>query len=92
MKDLTQLRQEIDNIDAQLVALFEQRMALTHGVGEYKLARGIPVLDSDREEQVLESKAALLHDKALAPDVTELFQTIMAISRRQQAALMEEHS
>ena len=89
MKDLNTLRQEIDDIDRQLVALFEQRMAVTHQVGLYKLANGIPVLDRSREEQVLAGKAALLQDKALTGDVTELFEAIMAISRRQQQSLLD---
>jgi len=89
MKDLNQLRQEIDVIDRQIVALFEQRMAVTKQVGEYKLAKGVPVLDRSREEQVLAGKAALLQDKALTQDVTDLFEAIMAISRRQQQGLLD---
>lgn len=92
MKDLNELRQEIDVIDRQLAALFEQRMAVTRNVGLYKLANGIPVLDRSREEQVLASKTALLEDKALSRDVTELFEAIMAISRRQQQALLDAHN
>lgn len=92
MKDLSQLRQEIDIIDRQLVALFEQRMAVTQQVGEYKLAQGLPVLDRSREEQVLAEKAALLQDKNLTADVTDLFEAIMSISRRQQQKLLDEHS
>lgn len=92
MKDLSQLRQEIDIIDRQLVALFEQRMAVTQQVGKYKLAQGLPVLDRNREEQVLAEKAALLQDKNLTADVTDLFEAIMAISRRQQQKLLDEHS
>lgn len=92
MKDLSQLRQEIDIIDRQLVALFEQRLAVTQQVGKYKLAQGLPVLDRNREEQVLAEKAALLQDKNLTADVTDLFEAIMAISRRQQQKLLDEHS
>ena len=54
MSELDALRRRIDEIDAQLVALFEQRMAVTQKVGEYKQANGIPVLDVGRERQVLE--------------------------------------
>ena len=90
MKDLNSLRKEIDVIDRQLVALFEQRMAVTEQVGRYKLANGIPVLDRSREEQVLAGKVALLEDKSLSEDVTDLFEAIMAISRRQQQKLLDE--
>ena len=92
MKDLKVLREEIDVIDRQLVALFEQRMAVTEQVGRWKLANGIPVLDRSREEQVLASKVDLLQDKALTADVTDLFEAIMAISRRQQQKLLDENS
>lgn len=92
MKDLSQLRQEIDVIDRQLVALFEQRMAVTEQVGKYKLQNGLPVLDRSREEQVLAGKVSLLEDKRLSADVTDLFETIMAISRRQQQKLLDEHT
>ena len=90
MKDLNSLRKEIDGIDRQLVALFEQRMAVTQQVGRYKLANNIPVLDRIREEQVLAGKVALLEDKSLSEDVTDLFEAIMAISRRQQQKLLDE--
>ena len=90
MKDLNSLRKEIDGIDRQLVALFEQRMAVTQQVGRYKLANNIPVLDRSREEQVLVGKVALLEDKSLSEDVTDLFEAIMAISRRQQQKLLDE--
>lgn len=92
MKDLNSLRKEIDGIDRQIVALFEQRMAVTEQVGRYKLANGIPVLDRSREEQVLAGKVALLEDKSLSEDVTDLFEAIMAISRRQQQKLLDEHN
>ena len=36
MKDLLEIRDEIDVIDKQMVALFEARMALTQGVAEFK--------------------------------------------------------
>ena len=90
MKDLNSLRKEIDGIDRQIVALFEQRMAVTEQVGRYKLANGIPVLDRSREEQVLAGKVALLEDKSLSKDVTDLIEAIMAISRRQQQKLLDE--
>ena len=91
VKDLNELRQEIDVIDRQLVTLFEQRMAVTEQVGRYKLANGMPVLDRSREEQVLASKVELLQDKGLSADVTDLFEAIMAISRRQQQKLLDEN-
>lgn len=90
MSELDYLRGEIDSIDRQLVALFSQRMAVTQQVGEYKKSVGMPVLDNSRQRQVLESKAALVEEASLKTDVTELFETIMGISRRQQRRLVRE--
>ena len=53
MTELEQYRQEIDRIDGELVKLFLERMAVTGKVGEYKQREGIPVLDANREKQVI---------------------------------------
>ena len=87
MDDLQSLRRGIDAIDRQLVELFKQRMDVTHRVGEYKRANSIPVLDQERERQVLQNKGELAGE-ALRPAVITLFQTVMALSRRQQRDLM----
>ena len=49
MDELKTLRNEIDQIDRQMVELFRQRMDVTRRVGEYKAAAGIPVLDQVAE-------------------------------------------
>lgn len=87
MDDLQSLRRDIDAIDRQMVELFRQRMDVTRRVGEYKRANGIPVLDQERERQVLQNKGELAGE-ALRPAVITLFQTVMALSRRQQRDLM----
>ena len=56
MSDLEQYRQEIDELDEQLVRLFLRRMEVTGKVGEYKLAHGMQVLDRERERRVLERR------------------------------------
>ena len=88
MEDLQSLRAQIDVIDRQLADLFRQRMDVTRKVGEYKAANGLPILDRAREKQVLAAKAALVGDD-LRADITTLFETIMALSRRQQQALAD---
>ena len=90
MSELEDYRCQIDEVDAQLVELFRRRMDITGKVGEYKLARQIPVLDAQREREVLAKKAAMTDDPLLKADVATLFQTIMAISRRQQRRLVHE--
>ena len=90
MSQLDELRGQIDDIDAQLTALFLRRMEVTEQVGRWKQANGIPVLDTAREREVLAKKAALTDDPARKDDVTALYEAIMGISRRQQRKLLTE--
>ena len=91
MEDLQSLRGQIDEIDRQLVELFRQRMDVTRRVGLYKQAHHLPVLDQERERQVLRNKGELAGPE-LRPAVTTLFQTIMALSRRQQRDMLGERA
>ncbi len=54
MKDLSKARDEIDNIDTQIIKLFEQRMDIVKDVANYKFENNLPVLDSSRENIMLE--------------------------------------
>ncbi len=90
MSRLDELRAKIDHIDAQMITLFEKRMNLTQQVGEYKKENHLPVLDRAREEEVLAKKEAMLKNKYLKTEVKDFFSSIMAISRRQQRALLDD--
>ena len=90
MTELEQYRREIDRIDGELVQLFLQRMAVTGQVGAYKQRQGIPVLDAEREKQVIAAKTALTADPVRKADIAHLYESIMAISRRQQRHLVRE--
>ena len=91
MDELKELRREIDAVDRQMVELFRRRMEITRRVGEYKAAHGLPVLDQAREREVLANKGELAGEE-LRPAVTTLFQTVMALSRRQQRDMLKERA
>ena len=55
--DLLDLRKEIDNIDEQLIPLLLKRMRISEQVAKYKVERGIPVLNAEREQQILDNVA-----------------------------------
>lgn len=90
MKELHELRQELDQLDGEIVALFEKRMDIARQVAQYKLEHDLPVLDRSREDQVLASREAMLSDAALAPSLRTLFETILALSRQKQEACIRE--
>ena len=91
MKDLLDIRNEIDGIDRQIVELFENRMILTTQVAEYKISTGKAVFDKEREVSKLDSVAELAHSEFNSHGVRELFEHIMSVSRKRQYQLLTEH-
>ena len=51
MRDLKEIRKDIDKIDNQLIELFKQRMDCARDVGIYKQANNIPVFNEGRENR-----------------------------------------
>lgn len=92
MRDLNVLRKEIDQIDREIVELFEKRMEVSKGVAAYKISTGKPVFDKEREQSKLQTLRELAHSEFNAHGVTELFQQIMAMSRKLQYQLLEENA
>lgn len=90
MKDLTEIRGELDQVDREIVYLFEKRMALAAQVAHYKIGAGLPVLDASREEAVLASRSAMLEDPRFTQDVRTLFECLMALSRGEQERIVKE--
>ena len=84
MKDLTEIRGQIDEIDRRIVELFEQRMELTDQVAAYKIATGKAVFDPERERQKLDAVAALAHSDFNSRGIREWFSCLMDISKERQ--------
>ena len=81
MKDLQELRNEIDVTDKQILELFKSRMELCKSVAEYKKAHDMPVFQGGREQQVIDRIKLLTNDKSLEAGTAALFTTIMDISK-----------
>lgn len=80
--DLLELRKEIDEIDAQLIPLLLKRMEVAKGVAKYKVERGIPVLNEEREQQILDNVAAKCGEQGDA--IKTVFSAAMDASRALQ--------
>lgn len=88
--DLSKCRNEIDEIDRQLVELYEKRMEVAEKVAAYKIATGKKVLDQEREKQKLEAVQAMAGNDFNKHGVKELFEQIMTMSRKKQYQLIQE--
>ncbi len=49
MDKLIECRQKIDEIDTEIIELFEKRMKVVEEVINYKIENNYPILDSNRE-------------------------------------------
>ena len=91
MKDLKELREQIDKIDKEIVSLYQERMEIAAEVAEYKIETGKKVFDKEREESKLASLTALADTPFNRHGIQELFEQIMSMSRKRQYQLMTAH-
>lgn len=89
--DLHTARVRINAIDTKMVELFAERMRAAAEIAAAKAEQGLPVLDAGREEQVLE-RVTEQAGETLAPYIRTLYQTMFAVSRDYQAALLSAPS
>lgn len=82
--DLDIIRQEIDQIDDQIVKLLEERMHLVEGVVAYKKASGKAILDTKREEVIFEKVRNRVSNKKYEETIVETFSDILKRSRDYQ--------
>lgn len=88
MSDMEKYREQIDKIDAQILALFEERLDCTADIARYKAAHGLPILDRARERQKLARVA-----EASRPTYRDynqvLFSLMMDLARGNESSLLE---
>lgn len=81
--ELKDYRDQLDNIDDQLVALFQQRMETVKQIADYKKEHHTPVLAANRERDILYRVTGLC-----GPELEEytkiLYSTLLELSRDYQ--------
>ncbi len=88
MKDLKDIRAEIDTVDKNILDLFTKRMELTSQVAEYKISTGKKVFDKKREDEKLATLSSYGSDDFSKQGIRELYSQIMSISRKKQFRLL----
>lgn len=82
---IEQLREQIDQLDIQLVELLAKRQKVTAQVGEYKKEVGKPIYDPEREADLISKRRSLAQSLEVAPDLIEdLLRRIMRESYQSQ--------
>ena len=87
MKDLKDIRTKINDIDKEMLDLFIKRMNLSKEVIEYKIKYNLPILDEEREKEVIKNNLNNLNEKELEKYYLEFIKEIMNISKEYQLDL-----
>lgn len=69
--DLSEIRNQIDDVDRRLVALLAERSRLVDGVVHYKRSRRMAVVDRGREDEMLQRIADTAREAGLDPRVAQ---------------------
>ncbi len=88
METLQELRKQLDEIDTQIVDLYQRRMDICGKVGEYKVSSGKKVFDRQREQEKLAAVTADVSNAFYKKGLTELFEQLMSMSRKLQYQLL----
>ena len=88
MNDLDKARKDINDIDAEMVRLFEKRMKASETIAQFKKERGLSVKDSVREEQVIEQSRGKISDPVIESYYVEFLKNNIALSCSYQERLM----
>ena len=80
--ELKDLRNKIDQIDQELVTLIEQRLEVVKQIGEYKKKHNLPILDQNREQEVLDKNSKYLSNESNKEAYLEIMKNIMDVSKK----------
>ena len=90
MKDLLECRKEIDEIDSQLMELFEKRMHVVKDVVAYKIENNMEIFQSGREKEVIEKNVSRIHDEELKDYAQAFLLHMMNVSKLYQQTILDE--
>lgn len=90
MATLEELRLQLDEIDGQIVELYEKRMKVCGEVGELKVKEGSKVFDRQRERDKLLDVASKVSGNFNKKGIQELYEQLMSMSRKLQYRLLAE--
>ena len=89
--ELKDLRDSIRDIDTQMAALFEKRMALSKLVAQRKLKANLSIYDEKRENENIEAISRLIQKASEKPLFIRWYKMLMDISKKVQEEWIRRH-
>jgi len=88
-ESLSLLRQQIDQIDNELLEALAKRMRVSREIGQYKKEHNMPVVQTTRYDDILNSRAKAAEDMGMSGDFMKVvYQAIHEESVRQQIEVL----
>ncbi|MFX0135159.1 MAG: prephenate dehydratase [Candidatus Hodarchaeota archaeon] len=81
MEELNKTRKKIDELNEKIALLLDERISLVKEIGNIKNKNKIPIIDKERENQIIEKLSKLNYKYAQFQDIEKVFEKILSISR-----------
>ena len=89
--ELDEIRHEVDEIDSQLIRLFEKRMKASKEIAEIKIAKGLSILNSKRETDILDNISKAVSEE-YSVYAYSFFKYILDLSKNKQRDVIRQSS
>ena len=90
MPKLDEYRKLIDQIDDQIISLYEKRMNLVKVIYRYKKENNIDILDSSRETRMLENNLLKIKNEDYKKYYKDVLDGFLSASKKLQKDLKSE--
>ncbi len=92
MKSLDELRKEIDEIDDEIIKLYERRMQVVKDVVGYKIENNIPILDANRESAMLNKNLNKIKNEEFKKYYDDVLKGYLKASKEMQHEIIDSKS
>jgi chorismate mutase len=90
-ENLAELRQQIDHLDNDLLALMAKRMRISREIGQYKKEHSMPILQAKRYDEILSKRGSQAVELGINPDfIRMLLQAIHEESVHEQMKILNK--
>ena len=92
MNKLEECRNKIDEIDTQIIDLYEKRMKIVEDVIRYKIENNIPILDSSRESKMLDKNLKKIKNENLKKYYSDVLEGFLKSSKNMQKDILDKEN
>lgn len=92
-ENLTLLRQQIDQVDNELLEILNKRMRISREIGQYKKEHSMPVVQASRYDTILHNRIKLAEEMGMSGEfMKEVLEAIHGESVRQQIEVLNNRA